>query len=170
MVTHMQLAYTSPATRSEMLILLGGHINDTIHVLLQADMSRPSRYLKPPTHLQFYYLFEICKVELSSVCLYDLLGGMIVPKKISLPLNQRIRKPQLEKLNNYQETSFATRSTSFPDISFFRETPASPPQYPAPPPRAPRPPPSPLATDNPAPNQISALAAEESSNIEQTTS
>ena len=83
MVTHMQLAYTSPATRSEMLILLGGHINDTIHVLLQADMSRLGRYLKPPTHLQFYYLFEICKVELSSVCLYDLRGGMIVSNRES---------------------------------------------------------------------------------------
>ena len=65
MVTHMQLAYISPATRSEILILLGGHEYDTIHVLLQADMSRLGRYLKPPTHLQFYYLFEICKVELS---------------------------------------------------------------------------------------------------------
>ena len=83
MVTHMQLAYTSPATRSEMLILLGGHEYDTIHVLLQADMSRLGRYLKPPTHLQFYYLFEICKVELSSVWLYDLRGGMIVPNRES---------------------------------------------------------------------------------------
>ena len=82
-VAHMQLANTSPATRSEMLILLGGHEYDTIHVLLQADMSRLGRYLKPPTHLQFYYLFEICKVELSSVCLYDLRGGMIVPNRES---------------------------------------------------------------------------------------
>ena len=90
MVTHMQLAYTSPATHSEMLILLGGHINDTIHALLQADMSRPSRYHKPPTQLQFYYLFEICKVELSSVCLYDLWGGMIVPhRKRTLNLSKQ---------------------------------------------------------------------------------
>ena len=44
--------------------------------------------------------------------------------------------------NTYQEASFAPRSTSFPDISFFRDTPAPPPQCPAPPPRAlPQPPP-----------------------------
>ena len=51
-VTHMQLAYTSPATRSEMLILLGGHEYDTIHVILQADMPRLGRYLKPPTNIR----------------------------------------------------------------------------------------------------------------------
>ena len=98
MVTHMQLAYTSPATRSEMLILLGGQINDTIHVLPQAYMSRPSRYLKPPTHLQFYYLFEICKVELSSVCLYDLRGGMIVTTRES-NLKPLSRNSGIQSLN-----------------------------------------------------------------------
>ena len=81
MVKHMQHAYTSPATHSEILILLGGHEYDTIRVLLQADMLGLGKYLKPPTHLQFYYLSEICKVELTSVCLYDLQRGMIVPNR-----------------------------------------------------------------------------------------
>ena len=44
--------------------------------------------------------------------------------------------PNWRRPNTYQEAFFGPRSTSFPDISFFRDTPAPPPQCPVPPPRA----------------------------------
>ena len=41
------------------------------------------RHLKPPTHLQIYCLLENCRVELGSVWLYGLRGGMMVPLRAS---------------------------------------------------------------------------------------
>ena len=38
----------------------------------------PSRHLEPPTHLEIYCLFQIFRVELHSVWLYGLRGGMTV--------------------------------------------------------------------------------------------